>query len=363
LTIDLDALQRNYLALAAAAAPSSCGAVVKADAYGLGLAQVSSCLHTAGCRDFFVANLAEGIQLRSILGDAQVFVFAGPEPGEEQALQDADLVPVLNSLAQIERWAATPACRRHPVAIHIDTGMSRLGMDAREVRELAASPALLDGLRIEYLMTHLACADEPGHPLNDEQLQRFDAMRSALPQARLCIGNSAAVFAGTRFCGDLARAGIALYGGNPFVARDNPMETVARLHSPILQVRDITEPSSVGYGATYIAQPPARLATVGAGYADGYPRALGNAAHAYLGGVRVPVVGRVSMDMLTLDVSAVAPEAAYPGAMVELLGDHVRLDEVAAAAGTISYELLARLGARWTRRYDGGTAAGFSTPR
>jgi alanine racemase len=356
LSIDLDAVQRNYRLLSQAAAPATCGAVVKADAYGLGLAQVAPSLRAAGCEHFFVANLAEGRQLGKLLAGAQIFVLAGPEPGEESSLRDAGLIPVLNSLAQIERWVEATGRRRLRVAIHIDTGMSRLGMDVREVGELAGKRGLLDVLEIEYVLTHLACADEPEHPLNEAQLTRFDRLRASLPAAKTCVGNSAAVFSGARYCGDLARAGIALYGGNPFLDKPNPMQPVVRLYSPILQVREVIEPVTVGYGATHVAEPPARLATVGAGYADGYPRALGNLAHAFLGGVSVPVVGRVSMDMLTVDVSAVPASQTSPGAMVELLGDHVPLDELANAAGTISYEILTRLGSRWIRRYHGDTA-------
>jgi alanine racemase len=354
LTVDLDALEQNYGKLVELAAPGGCGAVVKADAYGLGIEPVARTLHAAGCRHFFVANLAEGRRLRELLADAVIYVFAGPEPGEERSLRDAELVPVLNSLEQAKRWVEHGGTQAAPVAMHIDTGMSRLGLSPKEVEALASNTWLLDRLRIALVMTHLACADDPGNALNEEQLKRFDALRALLPEARTCVGNSAGVITGSRYGGDLARAGVALYGGNPFIDRPNPMATVVRLHSPILQVRDIDAPVTVGYGATHRVEPPARLATVGAGYADGYPRSLGNAARAFLGGVDVPVVGRVSMDMLTIDVSNVATDLAVPGAMVELMGDHTSIDELAGAAGTISYELLTRLGQRWTRRYEAG---------
>ncbi len=326
LTVDLDALAQNYQTLVQSAAPGDCGAVVKADAYGLGVEPVSRKLHAAGCRHFFVATLAEGEQLKKLLADAHIYVLGGPEPGEERALRDAELVPVLNSLEQARRWIEHGGSKDHRVLVHIDTGMSRLGLGASEVEALSRDADLLDQLNIDFVMTHLACADEPEHALNEEQLARFDGLRALLPQAKTCFGNSAGILMGSRFSGDLARAGIAVYGGNPFNDRQNPMRTVARLYSPILQVRDIDAPTTVGYGATHRVAPPARLATVGAGYADGYPRSLGNAGCAYLGDIEVPVVGRVSMDMLTVDVSEVATNVAVPGAMVELLGGRSHLN-------------------------------------
>jgi alanine racemase len=354
LRIDLDAVARNYRRLAELAAPATCAAVVKADAYGLGVDAIATTLAGCGCRQFFVANLPEAQNLRALLPDAEIFVLSGVEPGDEAAFAPARLVPVLNSLAQIRSWVRAGNDARSSAAIQIDTGMTRLGLDSDDLEALAADSALLGQLDIAYVLTHLACADEPDHPLNEAQLARFDRLREMLPAARSCIGNSAGIFGGASSRGDMVRAGIALYGGNPFTDRPNPMETVVRLHSPILQVRELKAPTTVGYGATCELEPPARIATVGAGYADGYPRSLGNVGRAYIGGVHVPVVGRVSMDMLTVDVSDVPASELHPGALVELLGDHIAIDELAAAAGTISYEILTRLGRRWTRRYERG---------
>jgi len=355
LTIDLDALARNYRLLCAAAGAAVGGAVVKADAYGLGVDPVARCLHGEGCRHFFVATLGEALELRAILREAVIYVLEGALPGAEHALAEAGLVPVLNSLEQVTRYAGQAETARRPAALHIDTGMTRLGLSAREVGALADNEGLLSGLRLQHVMTHLACADQPSHPVNAEQLERFDALRSRLPAAQTCIGSSAGVLMGERFRGDLVRLGIGLYGGNPFSdGTDSPVEAVVHLQGAIVQVHEVTEPRTVGYGATHRVEPPARLATVGLGYADGYPRALGNHGFALLAGVRVPVIGRVSMDLLTLDVSAVAAEAVYPGAWVDLIGAGVSLDEVAAAAGTISYELLTRLGPRLRRCYRRG---------
>ncbi len=349
LTVDLDALARNYRRLRDAAAPAECGAVVKANAYGLGVEPVARRLAREGCRTFFVASLAEGVELRGFLPSAEILVFEGLLPGGADALEAARLVPVLNSLEQVRAWAG----RRTPAALHIDTGMSRLGLSAADVAALAADRGLLARVELSTVMTHLACADETEHPLTERQLERFDVLRRQLPAARTSIGNSAAAFRGARYCGDLARPGIGLYGGNPFVGRESPVECVATLRGRVLQVRSVDEACTVGYGATYDARPPARLAVIGAGYADGYPRALGNRSFASFGGTRLPVVGRVSMELLCLDVSALPEGAPAAGDWVELIGPNVPIDELATAADTISYELLTRFGQQIRRVYLG----------
>lgn len=349
LLVDLDALARNYRKLCATASPAECAAVVKADAYGLGVAPVVRSLVRAGCSSFFVATVAEGCELRGLEPDAVIYVFGGATPEDTATLVDAELVPVLNSYAQVECWAR--AGGRAPAALHIDTGMSRLGLSAREVEQLAGDTALLERLDVTLVMTHFACADQAEHEMNREQLVRFEQLRRRLPRARTSIAGSAGIFIDAAHRGDVVRPGIALYGGNPFTGRDNPMEPVASLHGQILQLREIDEACTVGYGATYAVTPPARIAVVGVGYADGYPRCLGNRAVAALGGVRVPVIGRVSMDLLCVDVSGIAPERVRVGGWVELFGAVVTLDEIAEAAGTISYEILAGLGSRLEREY------------
>jgi alanine racemase len=261
-------------------------------------------------------------------------------------LVELDARPVLNSLEQAERWRG-----RGRALLHIDTGMNRLGLSAGEVGALAVRKDVLADLALDFVMTHFACADQPEHPLNDEQLARFDRLRRQLPPARTSIGNSAGALLGAAYRGDLVRPGIALYGGNPFSGRPNPMECVATLTAPILQIREIAEPQTVGYGATYVANPPARLAIVGIGYADGYPRSLSNAGTAAVRGRRVPVVGRVSMDLTCIDVASLPGDHVRVGDPVELIGPTVGVDEVAAAAGTISYEILTGLGNRPARLY------------
>ena len=348
LTIDLGALAANYETLVELAAPAEVAAVVKADAYGLGLGPIAGRLAAVGCRSFFVATLDEGLRLRRLVPDGRVFVLQGIG-GAIGACREAHLIPVLNSLADVRDWAAHGGGAA--AALQLDTGMTRSGLDARETAALAAEPALLGELKLELLLTHLACADDVLHPQNLEQLQRFNALKAKLPPMPTSIGNSAGMLLGPEFRGDLVRPGIALYGGRPFLSGVNPMRPVVRLEARVLQVRELTEDAAIGYGATYRARAPARIAVLGAGYADGYPRALGGRGFAFAAGRRVPVVGRVSMDLTTIDVSELRADALGPGDYVDLIGGGVPLDDAAALAGTISYELLTGLAARLLRRW------------
>ncbi len=355
LEIDLDALGANYDNLRHRAAPAECGAVLKADAYGLGAIQVGPKLAAMGCRRFFVAHLAEGVALRKILGVAPaIYVLNGPLPRTEAEFLHYDLLPVLNSPCQLEQWSGAAAARERTLGagLHIDTGMARLGLTPVEAAELAANPARLAGLDLHFIASHLACADEPGHALNGEQRQAFHHLLTALPAAPGSLANSAGIFLGPDYHYDLVRPGIALYGGNPTPGAPNPMREVVRLAGKIIQIREIDTPQSVGYGATHRVTGQRRIATVPVGYADGYPRALSGRGRAGVAGVSVPVVGRISMDMITLDVTEAPVDAAYPGAMVDLIGGGgPSLDEVAEAAGTIGYEILTSLGRRYHRQY------------
>ena len=348
LTVDLDALARNYGVLREAAAQAVCGAVVKADAYGLGVGPVAGRLWDEGCRHFFVATAQEGMKLRTLLPEARIFVFEGVLEGSAAGIIGTELIPVLNSIEQVRCWRGVGADR--PAAIHLDTGMSRLGLSEAEVHQ-ARGAGLLRGMELEYALTHLACADLPSHQLNARQVRDFARLLTLLPEVRTSIGGSAGLLLGPDFQGDLVRPGIALYGGSPFANGDSPMEPVVSLEGIVLQTRSVARQQTVGYGATYSVRPGARLATVGVGYADGYPRALGNRGVAFVAETRVRVVGRVSMDLITLDVSGLAPAEVQPGDTVELLGRRVLLDDLARAAGTIGYEILTGLGARWQRRY------------
>ncbi|MCO6419334.1 alanine racemase [Siccirubricoccus sp. KC 17139] len=347
LTIDLGAIAANWAMLRDRMAPGLVAGVVKADGYGLGAAPVGRALLAAGCRHFFVAHLAEGMALRAVLGPGpMIAVLNGFAPGADE---DAALVPVLNGLPDLAAHAA--AGRRRPVILHVDTGMSRLGLDARELELLAAEPGRLGPLELRYVMTHLAVADTPAHPLNAAQAARFAAARARLPAAPFSFANSSGCFLGPDFASDLSRPGCALYGVNPTPGAPNPMRQAVTLAAPILQVRDIPAGETVGYGATWRATRPSRIATVAAGYADGYLRALSGRAVGILAGRPAPLIGRVSMDLITFDVTD-AP-ACHPGEMIQLIGPGNTPDEVAERAGTIGYEILTSLGARYRRDYLG----------
>ena len=340
-------------------APAGCAAVVKADAYGLGAEPVAAALHAAGCRRFFVATVDEGIGLRQTLpADAVIYLLNGLMGSDTAAaIDDAALTPVLNSPAEIERWGAH--ARAHGgrrAVLALDTGMCRLGLSPSEARAVADRPERLAGLSLDYVMSHLACSDERDHPLNETQRRLFDELRAALPPAPASFANSGGIFLGPAYHYDLARPGAALYGISRAVGAPEPMKQVVVLKGKILQIRVVDSESSVGYGATCRVASGSRLATVAAGYADGYLRSLGNSGHGYIGDVRVPVAGRVSMDLLVFDISELPDGAAMPGDSVELLNDRQTVDDLADEAGTIGYEILTSLGSRYARRYVGGAA-------
>ncbi len=340
-------------------APAACAAVVKADAYGLGAGRVAPVLAAAGCRTFFVACIDEGIALRADVDEGEIYVLAGVPRGAEHEFVHHRLRPVLNSLADIDAWAAF--ARRMPalpaVALHADTGMCRLGLTREDVAVLTAAPERLAGVTVACVMSHLACADVPDDPLNEAQCRAFAALRRTFPKADASLAASSGIFLGPAYHGTLCRPGAALYGLSPVPEPPNPMAQVIELKARILQVRAIDGGMSVGYGATYRASRRQRLVTVGVGYADGYLRSLSNRGHGYIGDIRMPLVGRVSMDLTIFDASAVADGQARPGGIVELIGPHQAVDAVAADAGTIGYEILTSLGRRYHRVYRGGMHA------
>jgi len=376
LQIDLAALAANYQILKRRAGGATCAAVLKADAYGLGVGRVGPTLLAAGCNDFFVAHLGEGISLRHILGPVPtIYILHGPMSGMGPGMGSGpetehdflvhDLIPVLNTTEQLERWSAKGRNlgRQLAAALQLDTGMNRLGLTAAETSALSAAPERLDGMDLRFVVSHLACADEADHSMNREQRQEFDRLRRLLPQTPASLANSSGIFLGSDYHYDLVRPGVALYGGNPTPGLANPMKEVVRLRGKILQVREIDTPQTVGYGATHRASGPRRIATVPVGYADGYLRSLSGSVSGQgmggLAGVSVPIVGRVSMDLITLDVTDVPRDAqgdaARPGALVDLIGGlGPALDDVAAQAGTIGYEILTSLGRRYHRQYHGG---------
>ena len=359
LTIDLGALAANYRLLKSRAAPAECAVAVKADAYGLGMAEVAPVLWRSGCRTFFVATLDEGIALRGMQHEAVIYVLNGLPPNETATFAEFRLSPVLNDLGQIETWAdfaANDGASTPAAAIHVDTGMNRLGLPSEDVEGLAAKPELLGQARVDLVMSHLACADDRSHPINQRQCAAFDAIKRRFPGKRASVANSAGVFLGAPYHHDLVRVGISVYGGAPQLDEPNPMAEVVHLQGRIVQTRFVDSPMTVGYGATHSFKKRTRLATVALGYGDGYIRAAGNAAYGCVAGVRVPVVGRVSMDLTTLDVTDADPALSSPGDFIDLIGKGADLDDVARRAGTISYELLTNLGPRYERIYVGGEA-------
>jgi alanine racemase len=364
LTVDLDAIATNYRLLSGYLGPSTeCGAVVKADAYGLGLGPVAGALWAAGCRSFFVALTQEGLSLRALLPDAAIHVFNGVDTDTAAEAAAAGLVPVLNHPGQLEAWAQEARTRaaKLPAMVHVDTGITRLGLSAAEVTALAEAPEQIADLSVDAVMSHLACAEDPDNPLNGEQLARFGSalkILAPLRPRRASLANSSGIFLGPPFHFDLARPGAALYGINPGTPDTGLMTQTIKLQGKILQTRTIDTPSTVGYGATHRAEPGQRIATIGVGYADGFLRSLSNSASAFIGNVRVPVVGRVSMDLITIDVTAVPVAHTHPGALVDLIGPGHTANDLAREAGTIGYEILSALGRRFERRYLGGGQGG-----
>ena len=355
LEVDLEGVVANWRLLAARVAPADCAAVVKADAYGLGAQQVSAALAAAGCKLFFVATLDEGIALRKrLLTTCEIVVLNGPVPGSAQEFVFHQLVPVLNEPGQIADWAEIR--RRHnrlPAMLHVDTGMARLGLTAREFARLTDELLPESATRWRGLISHLACADQPRHPLNDLQLARFASMRRHSGGLPASLAASSGIFLGREFHFDFVRPGAALYGINPQPGNPNPLCQVVRLKGRILQIREVERGESVGYGATHVMEHSGRLATVAVGYADGWLRSLSHRGSGRLGGNRFPILGRVSMDLVVFDVSAADPSLARPGAFIELLGDHYGVDAAAADACTIGYEILTALGRRCHRVYRG----------
>ena len=351
LTVRLGAIAENYRTCRRLAGRVAVAGVVKADGYGMGAAPVTRALAAQGCDTFFVARLEEGIALRPIAPKARIFVLDGVREASVSALVAHNLTPVLNSLEEITLWSGE--ARGRDAAIQFDTGMNRLGLSPAELSVLAAETGQrLAGVNLVLVMSHLACADDSASQMNPDQLARFKAGLAQLPPAPASLSSSGGILLGQDYVFDLVRPGLALYGGNPQAGRPNPFAVVARLTGRVLQLRRVDKGECVGYGATFQVERPMRLATVALGYADGLLRALGNRGAGAIGGRKAPIVGRVSMDLMTLDVTDM-PDLA-PGTEVELLGDTILLDDVAAVAGTASYEILTRLGgARIPRHYEG----------
>ncbi len=345
LLIDLDAIVANWRMFQRRVEPAYAAAVVKADAYGLGAERVAKALFKAGCVHFYVAWPSEGAALRRCLGPAsQISVFHGPTPDTMDIFSRHNLVPVLNHLEQINLWL-TGSPSPGPAAIHVDTGMNRLGLS--EPHWTLAAGMLPEPVR---LISHLSCGDEPS-PANAQQLEAFERASTFWPGVQRSLSATGGAYLGKAYHCDEIRPGIGLYGGGPKPPEGSAPHTVVTLKAPVIQVRDVKAGESAGYGRTWTARADATLATVGLGYADGYLRSASNRGHVFLDGQRRPIVGRVSMDLIIVDATGLS---VSPGDEIEMLGPNMNLSEVAGAMGTIDYEVLTRLGRRLERSYAGG---------
>jgi alanine racemase len=361
LTIDLAAIAANWQMLASTTVPVECAAVVKGDGYGCGLKPVTRVLSRAGCRTFFVADVAEGRQVRAIAPDAVIYVLNGLMPGSAPAFANHYLQPVINSAVELAEWDAFVAINnwRGGAALHVDTGMNRLGITIDEA--VAIAPRLQsENHGFTLLMSHLACAETPDHPMNEQQIRLFREIRILYRGLASSLANSSGIFlGGTVYC-DLVRPGVALYGVNPTPGRENPMRPVVELQGRIIQVRTVAKGETVGYGAAFTAGRASRVAIVAVGYADGFLRSAAAArgkaaAQVVVAGRRCPIAGRISMDLLAVDVTDLAEGAARRGGLATLIGEGVSVDDLAAGMGTIGYEVLTNLGRRYHRTYRGAS--------
>ena len=363
LTVNLKSVVDNWCTLNRLAGPAECGAVVKADAYGLGFKEVSTALRESGCRSFFVCSLDEGLALRKIVGvDASIYVLNGFMGTEGASYISANLIPVINSLSQLQLWV-TASLSSYPIALMLDTGITRLGVSSRDFASLLSFLQEHD-LLLTYLFSHYACADEPDNPMNQQQTQVFMEMTAQIkrfyPDVRLSLANTAVLYWQAQPQQDLVRPGIGLYGVSPDPNSPIGLCPVVELQLPIIQLTQLQTCATVGYNATKVLGAGAIVATVGCGYADGLLRSFSNRAYGYFRGVRVPMVGRVSMDYCVFDLTTALAQADYVelvaepnlhGLTIELIGENQTVDQLAVYADTIGYELLTRLGERFKRVY------------
>ena len=368
LTIDLDAIVANWRKLERTAVPAECAALIKANAYGCGIGPVARVLATAGCRTFFVATLDEARAARAAVPRATIYVLNGFFKNTGEAYARIDCRPVIGELNELAEWDVF--CRRSgwsgSAAIHVDTGMNRLGLTISDAQGLI--PRINAGAhRITLVMSHLVAAEQPKNTVNARQLAAFRGIASGFAGVPASLANSSGIFLGLPFLFDMVRPGGALYGSNPTPEANNPMQPVVDLKARIVQIRDVERGDTVGYGGAWTARRHGRIAIVAAGYADGYFRAAStrdsrHGAQVIVAGKRCPIVGRVSMDMIGVDITALPPDAARRGHMVTLIGEGITVDELATHFGTIGYEVLTSLGRRFARVYKGGAAASAEDP-
>lgn len=355
LTIDLTAIQSNWLYVSSRLREGAeCAAAVKANAYGVGAVEVTKALYAVGCRYFYVVTLHEAVELRNALpSDAVVYVLGGVPDDMDDVFVDFNLIPVLYSRMAVGQWLSFCERRKQvfPCALKLNTGMTRLGLDASELDQLLSTSINIAYLNPVLMMSHLACADEPTHPLNGEQLGRFSSavtkIKTLFPKIKASLANSSGTFLGDAYHFDMVRIGAALYGINPQAGTPNPLASVIHLKLPVLQIRTTERPESVGYGATASVTSGARLAVVAGGYADGIHRSLGLAPKGQIDGVDLKAVGRVSMDSCVFDITSIEGEPSY----IEVINDRLSLDYLMSINKTLGYEVLTSLGDRYQRRY------------
>lgn len=360
-TIDLAQIADNWQSLARLVHPAECGAVVKADAYGLGAARVIPALSDAGCSTFFIATPSEAEEARRLAPRATLIALDGLPPGSAEEFARLDVMPALSTLADVEIWGAQSANSgtRLPAALHIDSGLNRLGLAARDARRLAADAARLARFDVKLLMSHLACADNPADAKNRDQLLAFETLSALCPGIKRSLAASDGLMLGRAYHFDLVRPGYALYGGQANATHPAPVKPVVTVTARILAVNDVAPGETVGYAASWRAERASRIATIAAGYADGIPRSASSQGeraygHVLIAGHKVPIVGRVSMDLITVDVSDLPRGAVEAGDEAALLGAGLSIEDMGYAAGTIGYEILTRLGRRFARTYAEG---------
>ena len=356
LQIDLINLVKNYNLLKKKLSPGSvCSAVMKANAYGLGSAEIYKTLYKNGCEDFFVAHLEEGIILKEANKTKNIYLLHGLYTNEEiQACITHNLIPVLNSIEQITllNCYLKRKQKQYPAIIHVDTGMSRLGLSQQEILHLIKHPELLNHLDIKYVLSHLACADNYESPYNKEQLELFKNLTTYFPNTKMSLSNSSGIFLGKEYHFNLVRPGGALYGINPTPYKKNPMDNVVTLKAPILRKTILDKDQYVSYGATYKMKKNDKIITIEWGYADGFLLSQNNEASCYVdGGYYLPIAGKVTMDMIMFDASALPQQIFNNITSVELIGPHLPVDEVAKKAKTVGYEIIAAIGGRVNVNY------------
>lgn len=358
ITVDLGRIAANWKALAAKVGPARCGAVVKADAYGLGAARVIPTLARAGCTTFFIATPDEAELARKRAPDADIYALDGLVGNAAATFAHLGVIPVLSTLDDVVAWSALCRARgeKLPAAIHIDTGLHRLGLPVRDARRLAAEPSMRAGFELSLVMSHLASADNPRDPKNRDQLLAFETLSALFPGIPRSLAASDGLMLGPAYHFDLVRPGYALYGGQASQITPAPVKAAVSVAARILAVTDVAPGETVGYSATWRAKRPSRIATIAAGYADGIPRNASSpdgraGGHVLITGHLAPIVGRVSMDLITVDVTDLPEGAAMPGEFAKLIADGLTIEDAGFSAGTIGYEILTRLGRRFTRLY------------